>query len=274
MKIKTVETSNGRIACAESSGRGPGALLVHGNSGSRHVWDALLNGPLGARRRLVALDLPGHGDSSPAVFEDDALAALTTALVEVAELSSGHARSVVVGHSLGGHLALEALARGGLSSLRGICLHGAPPLGSATDFPRAFRPSAVMGTAFEAAPSEAALERLLVEWYGPHRAPPGEARVDFLRTQAELRPAIARAIASGKLADERAVVATLSVPIAILNGADDPFIDVDYLASLSAPTLWRGGVQSIENCGHFPQWEQPERYSEGLDAFLRDVYGE
>ncbi|MCK6571538.1 alpha/beta hydrolase [Myxococcota bacterium] len=273
MKTAFVTTTIGRLSYSESQGRAPGAFLVHGNSGSRHVWDAVLGGTLGRRRRLVALDLPGHGDSTGVAIGEGVLASLAAAVGEAAA-SLGLGEAVGIGHSLGGHLLLEARAAGCLLDLRGLGIHGAPPLGGPEDFGSAFRPSAEMATVFEANPETSRLDALLDAWYGPHCAAPPEARTDFSRTQADLRPAIATDLGAGRIADERAVVSALSAPIAIFNGADDPFINVAYLAGLRAPTLWRGSVQVIERCGHFPQWERPDDYGMLLDAFLRDVYGD
>ncbi len=85
----------------------PTLLLLHGLGATGDVWDgwrALL-----AQRwpgRWLAPDLPGHGGSRPlSSYTFDALAA------EVAGIASGGARTVVLGHSLGGVVGL-ALASG------------------------------------------------------------------------------------------------------------------------------------------------------------------
>lgn len=54
------------IAAYESAGTGRPIVLIHGNSASSRVWQKQLEGPLGAKYRLIAIDLPGHGDSAPA----------------------------------------------------------------------------------------------------------------------------------------------------------------------------------------------------------------
>ena len=74
MKTRRIETPNGRIAAHESAGREPAAVLLHGNSPSSRAFSRQLDGPLGKRFRLVALDLPGHGVSDDA--RDAALYAL------------------------------------------------------------------------------------------------------------------------------------------------------------------------------------------------------
>src|SRR5690348_3953343 len=55
-----------KIAGYESPGAGRPILLVHGNSSSSRIWQKQLQGPLGTKYRLIAIDLPGHGASSPA----------------------------------------------------------------------------------------------------------------------------------------------------------------------------------------------------------------
>ena len=54
------------IAGFESPGAGRPILLVHGNSSSSRIWQKQLQGPLGTKYRLITIDLPGHGASSPA----------------------------------------------------------------------------------------------------------------------------------------------------------------------------------------------------------------
>ena len=66
MKTHMIETPHGRIAAHESAGQGPAAVLIHGNSSSSRAFSKQLDGPLGTRFRLVALDLPGHGASDDA----------------------------------------------------------------------------------------------------------------------------------------------------------------------------------------------------------------
>ena len=53
------------IAGFESQVTGRPILLIHGNSSSSRIWQKQLQGPLGAKYRLIAIDLPGHGASSP-----------------------------------------------------------------------------------------------------------------------------------------------------------------------------------------------------------------
>lgn len=85
----------------------PGVVLVHGGVAHSHWWDHIA--PLlaeGGRFRVVALDLSGHGDSGRrAGYGIDSWA---REVVEVAEDAGFPGRPFVVGHSMGGLVALRA----------------------------------------------------------------------------------------------------------------------------------------------------------------------
>jgi pimeloyl-ACP methyl ester carboxylesterase len=90
-------------------GSGPAVLLVHGFEGTRTQFGAIIDSLLARGYAAVALDVPAHGDSDG----DDLTAVNFIAAIETAleRLAPVHA---VVGHSMGGAMALYALAtRGG-----------------------------------------------------------------------------------------------------------------------------------------------------------------
>jgi pimeloyl-ACP methyl ester carboxylesterase len=66
MRTRKIDTPNGALAVQESAGQGPPVVLIHGNSSSSRVFSRQLDGPLGQRFRLIAVDLPGHGASDDA----------------------------------------------------------------------------------------------------------------------------------------------------------------------------------------------------------------
>ena len=101
-------THHGRSTAYQRSDRGgDGApvLFVHGSGGSRGVWKA--QSRLGDRRPVVALDLSGHGDSDDTRAEPgyEALSAYVDDTLAVARETGAR---VLVGHSLGGAVALTA----------------------------------------------------------------------------------------------------------------------------------------------------------------------
>jgi pimeloyl-ACP methyl ester carboxylesterase len=101
----------GRQWAEQGSGRP--LVLLHGLGESGAAWDPVI-GRLAAHRRVIAFDLPGFGRTrvlSPAVAPDPAGFALL--LPEALREAGVSGRPDVVGHSLGGWIALEA-ARAGM----------------------------------------------------------------------------------------------------------------------------------------------------------------
>lgn len=86
----------------------PSLVLVHGWAFDRHLWDDEV-GRLRARHRVVTLDLAGHGESgrdraswTMAAFGEDVVAVIDAA-------NAGPV--ILVGHSMGGPVVLEAARR-------------------------------------------------------------------------------------------------------------------------------------------------------------------
>jgi pimeloyl-ACP methyl ester carboxylesterase len=84
-------------------------LFLHSVAGNGGQW-ALQLDHLRRRRRAVALDFRGHGDSDPAEDGDYSLAGLVADVEAVAD-ELGLRRFVLAGHSLGGSVAVEYAGR-------------------------------------------------------------------------------------------------------------------------------------------------------------------
>ncbi len=100
----------------------PGLLLVHGNGAHAHWWDFIA--PFfAASHQVVAMDLSGMGDSGHrSTYEADQYADELMAVIGHAGLDT---RTVVVGHSMGGFIALRTGARYG-HRLGGVILADSP----------------------------------------------------------------------------------------------------------------------------------------------------
>lgn len=91
-------------------GEGAPVIMVHGFGGDRNNW--LFNqDALAADRDVVLLDLPGHGSSTKEISDASlsAMGALILSFAKAIDLSTFH----VMGHSMGGAIALEAAKQGG-----------------------------------------------------------------------------------------------------------------------------------------------------------------
>jgi pimeloyl-ACP methyl ester carboxylesterase len=86
------------------AGEGPALVLVHGLAGSSTTWRAVMPA-LAERHTVVAPDLLGHGESAKP-RGDYSLGAYANGLRDLLEVL-GHERVTLVGHSLGGGIAMQ-----------------------------------------------------------------------------------------------------------------------------------------------------------------------
>ncbi len=91
----------------EQAGEGPPVVFLHGMGSSSATWAACME-RLAPTHHVVAIDLLGHG-SSP-MPDDPALYTRDLALADIDEVLSILTPAVLVGHSLGGYLALAHVA--------------------------------------------------------------------------------------------------------------------------------------------------------------------
>ena len=109
LQKKFIATSAGRIAYYETSGSGRPILLIHGNSCSKEYMIRQLDG-LGLKYKMIAIDLPGHGESSNALHaaENYTLTGYACVIAEIIRKLKLQP-VVVIGWSLGGLIAREMM---------------------------------------------------------------------------------------------------------------------------------------------------------------------
>ena len=85
------------------------------------------------------------------------------------------------------------------------------------------------------------------------------------------RKSIFEAARSGVGIDQRELVENSPVPLAIVNGAEDPIINLDYLEVPEYANLRGERCHRLPRLKHAPFWEAPEIFDELLGAFIDDV---
>jgi pimeloyl-ACP methyl ester carboxylesterase len=112
------ESSNGRVHF-ETIGSGPVLVLLHGFLENLEMWQSMLP-TLSKNYQVVQIDLCGHG-KSPVLKTKPAISLMAKSVNEVlADLKIN--RFIVVGHSMGGYVALELLKQSP-DQIVGLCLY-------------------------------------------------------------------------------------------------------------------------------------------------------
>ena len=106
-------------------GHGPALVLLHPLGADRHVWDSIVDA-LAARRTVIAIDLPGFGESPALTGPAPTPRALADAVAAVLA-RDGVQRPHVAGISLGGWVALELGLAGTAASVTAIAPAGLWP---------------------------------------------------------------------------------------------------------------------------------------------------
>lgn len=258
--------ASARLAALSSEGEGPAVVLCHGNSQRASQFQGVLESALGRRYRLVAFDLPGHG-ASPDMPERYSVDGLADALID-AIAAHGLERPVLVGHSLGGHLAIRVAER---FSIAGLFVFGTPPSRSLADLGTKLKPGA--GELLFAGPLDDAqldaVASLLVPGGGEPRR---RVRQAVARTDPRVRLGVASSAAAA-YADELAILTALEAPFAVVHGRGDTIVTDAWTQEQQLAGMWRGAVQQVAG-GHMPHLLATDELVALLSAFLTDALGD
>lgn len=272
MIVSTLSTPTGDLSVAQSRADGPPVLLVHGNSACKEVFARQFDSPQLADYRLIALDLPGHGASADApdpqaAYALDGFAAACASVLE----RLGVGPLPVLGWSLGGHIALELLGRRP-ALVSAVMIVGTPPIPlDLAVMGAAFKPSPVMGLTGKEDFSDD--EALL---YAQHTCAVGGVVDPQLlamckRADGRFRRMMFEALAAGRALDEVAIVREGRVPVAVVNGSEDAFVNLDYIAGLPYGSLWEGQAHVLPGLGHAPFLQGPQTFNPIFARFLASV---
>lgn len=262
-----------RLPLRRCSQGGVTLLLLHGFTGSELSFTDVEPG-LCRAFRVATLALPGHGlaagwaDRPVETGWDDAVEALLATLRSLDEPPLLH------GYSMGARLGLAAALRAP-ELLRGLSLEsGTAGLRAAAE--RAARRAADEELARFA--EEQGLARFLDRWeetplLSPLRAlsPDAQGRLRRRRAQgsaAGLAWAL-RALGQGAQPDLWPELHRLQLPVLLLHGARDP--KYTALAAQLERALPHAVRQPIDDAGHTPHLEQPDRFVQALLDFPRTI---
>jgi pimeloyl-ACP methyl ester carboxylesterase len=243
----------------ERHGTGPPLVLLHGAGHRRQAWHPILD-LVTPHRTVIAVDLPGHGESPP-LPADGQRPAVQVIAEEVFALFGqlGLDRPHVAGNSLGGALALIAGARGRAASVTGLSPAGFWASWWHFGYTKAMFMSAQLAGPV-ARPAVPALARSTPgRWLidgafvaRPSRMTAGQAAGDALAFLAA-RDAV-RAVLAERVSFTEAIPA--DVPVTIAWGAKDRVLPLSQ-ARVARQHLPQARFVRLAGCGHVPMTDDP-----------------
>ena len=265
---ESIKIQNQKICFYESKNDGIPVFLIHGNSLSSEVFKSQLNSPLLKKYRLIAPDLPGHGNSfrSSTPDADYYLPNLVAMLIEF--INAFHfEKFFLYGNSLGGHLLINCLPH--LTGVKGIAISGTPPLSAPPDMAACYLPNPATPLAFKSVLSDVEINQLASAFCKPlSEYIPAIAEI-IQKSDPEFRATVGAGLMSGKNNDEIKLLNQANIPVAVIHGTEDSVVNLNYLEQIKIEK-WGGKVHLIENAGHLSFLENPKKFNLVLEQFLSD----
>lgn len=248
----------------EEAGRGMPVVLVHGHAADLRAWDEAIPPLVAAGNRVIRYDVRGHGQS--AVPDDDYTYDAYVRDLEALMAHVGSQEFVVVGHSMGGGIALTYAQR-----------HPERAAGAVLVCP------ALPGFGYSEEFSAGIVElRDKIRANGVHPTIedefPKHAFFDCIRDDADAMDRI-RAMFAGYSGRDYLVepgpapegvidgLAVMSTPTLVLAG-DGDIPDFRLIAALLGERIPGAELRSLPDTGHMLPMERPAEFAAAVNAFI------
>lgn len=278
-ETKCIEIHGEQIAVRDE-GQGEALLLIHGMAGSSQTWRGILP-QLAKKYRVIAPDLLGHGQSSKP-RTDYSLGAFAVGLRDLLD-ELGVESATVIGHSLGGGIAMQFLyqhpdycrrlvliSSGGLGPEVGLILRLLAAPGAELILP-VIAPSPVLraGNSVRSWLSSLGLKspRGAEIWNAYSSFSDRQTRDAFLRTLRSVVDYRGQSVSALNRLKLREGLPTLAIW-----GELDAIIPVEhaYLAHQARPD---SRLEVLPGVGHFAQVEAPIEVADLIDDFISTTAG-
>ena len=288
-RARTLELSDGARIFVEEVGpeSSSGAVFVHGSALRSDVWHYQFSGI--ESRRLVFYDLRGHGRSQPkgdAPYSIDTLEHDLERVIDDAELRE----VVVVGHSVGGMIALQSAvgkSDGLHTRVKGLVLLNttyAPAVETLTGGAAIARLERLTRRPFDiigshssrieqlwriVKPTDAIFWTVAFAAFGPGAS---ANQVDFVYDMLAETPAdlILDLIKTCRDFDVRDLLGQIHIPVLVIGGTHDR-LTVYKASEYLAAHLPNARLVALEGCGHMSMVEKHDEVNDLIDGFMAEA---
>jgi 3-oxoadipate enol-lactonase len=247
------------------AGRESPVVLLHGFPLSSAIWQEQQRS-LSDKFRVITPDLRGHGNSpAPSgAYTMEGMAQDVLALLD----SLGITKAAILGHSMGGYIALTALK---LAPERFAALGLiASQAGADTEDARQNRYRLAERVAKEG--SKVVAEAMIARLFSPDLPADSPIIAQVHEVMRNTQPAgiIGSLHAMALRPDSTELLRNASLPILLLAGARDQIVPQERTKALAA-ILPKAKLVTMDQAGHMPMLEQPEATTTALRQFLNGI---
>ncbi|MFZ7945369.1 alpha/beta fold hydrolase [Neobacillus sp. 19] len=261
MITKSITLPDATIAFVDE-GEGDAIILLHGFCGSSGYWENVIQ-KLSTNCRVIAPDLPGHGDSSidKEIFSIEDYADILKELLGQLNIQ----KVTMFGHSLGGYITL-AFAEKYSDHLNGFSLI------HSTAFPDS--EEAKKGRVANVEKVQHEGMHSLIDGLIPKLFSPENVEQDYVKTAKEIvygtspKGAISALTAMKNRPDRNYVMESTSLPVLLIAGEQDQIIPAEKTFSVSGENIKR---VVIKESGHMSMYENSEQLISEMKKYLSSI---
>lgn len=260
MESKKIEVGNTAVSYFDK-GEGKTIVLIHGFAGSKLYWEKVMP-DLSVNNRVIAIDLPGHGDSAmgQGKYSIEDMAGLIKELLDLLGLE----KVTMFGHSLGGYITL-AFSELFPQYLEGFALvHSTANPDS--DEAKAGRESNAKKVLEEG--MDSFIQGLSQKLFSPANL---EENAQDIKTTVKIGMSTSiQGVVSALLAmrdriNRNYVLEETNLPVLLIAGEQDQIIPPDKTFTVNKPNIQQF---TIKGAGHMSMYEQPEELVKIMEDFL------
>ncbi len=247
-------------------------IFIHGNSGTSGGWYKQLSDPALAVHRLIAFDLPAHGNSDELDnFSNYNLPFIAELMVAAIKECTTNDNFILVGFALGANIIAEMLCLNIYP--KGIILISptisSPQLGLSMFRHETPEQLPLFNEHTHNASFNSYLDSIMLSTRDYDR---WLLINNYLRVRWPFRSKLYKSIAEGRLSNEiEFLEENASVPILFITGKNDQQINYDYLADAGIH-FWRQSIHNIAHASHYVQLDQPEAVNRLIADYCIDFF--
>ncbi|MCG6536376.1 MAG: alpha/beta fold hydrolase [Syntrophales bacterium LBB04] len=266
LKHGLVQIPGQTMAYLERPGSGETIVLIHGFSANKDNW-IFFTRYIPADYRVIAFDMPGHGDNAKAFDKTYSIDYLTESFgqaVDALKLGRFH----IAGNSMGGYIAILYAARNPQRVIT-MCLLDNAGLHSYSQHPSDLQIALVRGQSPLTPASEEDFSELMK--YAFYKEP----FIPWPITSVQAEKAVESSAFIKKMwtdlnthdVDLLPLLSTLKLPVLVIWGDRDRILHVSTTEILKR-SLPDGEIIIMKDCGHMPMLERPEETARYYLSFL------